>query len=172
MFASVHPRLVLVRSATIRLAACSRACSSVNLEIRWLDSGKSTWIARTCITTPWNSPMGRSCWSPVCAKASGRPCCSCRPLRGSRAKRKSKCTALPSPELSHSPPSGPRDGLLRASRVKRIAGRVLGERHVGYKNSGAAARGSRRSCFSISIRSTLNGAGAANFSLQQQYFRH
>ena len=113
-------------SATIRLAACCRACSSVNLEIRWLDSGRSTWTARTCITTPWNSPMGRSCWSPVSARASGRRCCSCRPLRGSRAKHRSKCTLLPSPELSRSPRSGLRDGLLRASRVKRIAGRLGG----------------------------------------------
>jgi hypothetical protein len=77
-------------------------CSSGSLEIRWLDSGRSTWTARTRTTTPWNSPTGRSSWSPVfCARASGRRCCSCRPLP-SRANRKSKCTPLLSPELSRS----------------------------------------------------------------------
>ena len=57
-----------------------------------------------------------------------RRCCSCRPLPASRANRKSKCTPLLSPELSRSSPSGLRDGLPRASRVKWVGeGSVSGE---------------------------------------------
>jgi hypothetical protein len=101
-----------------------KPCSSGSLEIRWLDSGRSTWTARTRITTPWNSPTGRSSWSPVfCARASGRRCCSCRPLPASRANRKSKCTPLLSPELSRSCPSGLRDGAgcLRWQELPRFS---------------------------------------------------
>jgi len=46
---------------------------------RWPASGRLTWTARTLITKRLSFPTGRSFCSTGCAKASARPCCSCRP---------------------------------------------------------------------------------------------
>jgi hypothetical protein len=64
---------------------CDHAFGRLLPSMRFGKLGDKIWTAPTCITMRWNSPTGRSCWSPAFAKASMRPYCSCRPPRGSRA---------------------------------------------------------------------------------------
>ena len=53
---------------------------------------------RPCTTTRWNFPTERSFCSPGCAKASTRPCCSCRLLRAPRTKQSSRSAILSLPD--------------------------------------------------------------------------